>query len=120
MTDDNESQEHKSVPGDKEKKPGKNRSVTAYEKFQKIKKKEVKVKEQLRDIEKERKAQEIELYKKLYFLIGKAVWEDLEDTKIIDETEYHKQLHELKQILKSKIKTKADKDFLNSKELIEH
>lgn len=53
-------------------------------------------------------------------MIGKAVWEDLEDTKNIDENEYHKQLNQLKIILKSKIKTKADKDFLNSKELIEH
>ena len=121
MTDDNESQEHESVDGDKkEKKTRKNRSVTAYEKVQKIKKTEVEYEEKLKGIKKERKAKEVEFNKKLYFLIGKAVWEDLEDTKIIDETEYHKQLHELKQILKSKIKTKADKDFLNSKELIEH
>lgn len=119
MTDDNESQEHKSVAGDK-KKHRKNRAVTAYENLKKIEKAEVEFEKKLREIKKEKKAKEIEFNKKLYFLIGKAVWEDLEDTKNIDENEYHKQLNQLKKILKSKIKTKADKNFLNSKELIEH
>jgi hypothetical protein len=121
MTDDNESQEHKSVDVDTtEKKPRKNRAVTAYENLKKIEKAEVEFEKKLREIKKEKKAKEIEFNKKLYFLIGKAIWEDLEDKKKNDEPKYHKQLDELKQILKSRIKTKADKDFLNSKELIEH
>ena len=52
-------------------------------------------------------------------MIGKAVWEDLEDKKKADGTEYHEQRNKLKKLLTSIIKTNADKDFLNSIELIE-
>jgi hypothetical protein len=121
MTDDNKSQELKSVDVDtKEKQPRKNRSVTALEKIEKFEKDKVELEEKIREIKKEVKAKEVEFNKKLYFLIGKAVWEDLEDKRNSGETEYHEQLNGLKQILKSKIKTKADIDVLNSKELIEH
>lgn len=121
MTDDNESQEYKTVGGDtKENKPIKKRALTAYEKIEKIEKAKVELEKKLRKIKKKKKADELEFNEKLYSLIGKAVWEDLEDKKKSDDTEYHKQLNQLKQILKLRIKTKADIDFLILKELIEN
>jgi len=120
MTDDNKSHEYKTINSDtKEKMPRKKRAVTAFKKIRNIEKAEAELEEKLRDIKKEKKANELEYNKKLYFLIGKAIWEDLEDTREIDEAEYHTQLNQLKLILKSKIKSKADISFLNLKKLME-
>ena len=119
MADDGKPQDSKAVEGDKDdEKYVKKRSVTSAKKLELLQKEESELEDKLRKIKKEKKTNELEYNKKLYFLIGKAVWEDLEDTKGIDEAEHRKQLEQLKTILKSKIKTKADKDLLDFKKLI--
>ena len=139
MSDDNETQENKAIDDVKEdllakvdqgikaeendvkgKKPVKKREVTSAKKLKSIDQEKLELEKRLLEIKKEKKSNELEYYKRLYFLIGKAVWEDLEDTKKIDATEYSEQLVKLKKVLASKIKAKKDKGFLAFKDLIEH
>jgi len=139
MSNDNETQENKAIDDVKEdllakvdqgskavendvkeKKTVKKREVTSTKKLKSIDQEKLELEKRLLEIKKEKKSNELEYYQRLYFLIGKAVWEDLEDTKKIDATEYSEQLVKLKKVLASKIKAKKDKGLLAFKDLIEH
>lgn len=139
MSNDNETQENKAIDDVKEdllakvdqgskavendvkeKKTVKKREVTSTKKLKSIDQEKLELEKRLLEIKKEKKSNELEYYQRLYFLIGKAVWEDLEDTKKIDATEYSEQLVKLKKVLASKIKAKKDKELLAFKDFIEH
>lgn len=94
--------------------------MTSTKKLKSIDQEKLELEKRLLEIKKEKKSNELEYYQRLYFLIGKAVWEDLEDTKKIDATEYSEQLVKLKKVLASKIKAKKDKELLAFKDFIEH
>jgi glutamine synthetase type III len=96
----------------------KKRATTSQERIQSIDKIQARLTAQKKKIKSEGKAKELAELRKLHTLIGKAVFEDLKDTKDIDENEYTKQAVDLNRILKSKITTKGDVSFLQSKDFI--
>ncbi len=95
------------------------RKLSAEMQIKLIEKSEDKLSKKLNDLKNKKKEVESNFNNKLYYLIGKAIWEDLTDTKSLDEAEYLKQLDNLKKTLKSKVTSKPDINFLKEAKLME-
>lgn len=95
--------------------PKKKRAVTPEERLAGCKGQQAELSMKMREISRESKTKESRELKQLYALICKGVYEDLEDTKQIDDNEYTRQVRNLNRILSSNITTKGDVAFLQSK-----